>query len=466
MKYAFAFALLSSAISTQAANMTLSPPALAPAFANADGHSTTETPEKWWQSFNDPILNDLIARALDQNMDIKMAATRVAAAESIRRAAKAAGRPELDLGITGARERVSGYTIGFSGPSTASQISGAFEASWEIDLFGRIRNDARAAAADASAASEDERAARIEVLFKLSRAYLTLRGLERSLEIAKSNQAAQEQTALYTRRLVEAGALPIADQHRADAQAATTSAAIPALELRRENMCQELAALLAMTSDAVGVLLDARHETSQAVTRLPAAGIPADLLRQRPDVRAAESRFRGALYRVGVAEADLKPRLVLSGFIGSLVGSFSGADLSRSVTWLAAATGTAPLFDGGRRRSVVALRKSEAQLAALAYQAAVLDAVKEVETSLASVSRDRENAQALGIAASEATHAAEQLRRAWRAGEIPMLDVLEADRARFISEAALAESETVERLDAAALFAALGGAERTSSDAR
>ncbi len=96
--------------------------------------------------------------------------------------------------------------------------------------------------------------------------------------------------------------------------------------------------------------------------------------------------------------------------------------MSRSVTWLAAATGTAPLFDGGRRRSVVALRKSEAQLAALAYQAAVLDAVKEVETSLASVSRDRENAQALGIAASEANHAAEQLRRAWRAGEIPMLD--------------------------------------------
>ena len=163
MKYAFAFALLSSAISTQAANMTLSPPALAPAFANADGHPTTETPEKWWQSFNDPILSDVIARALDQNMDIKMAATRVAAAESIRRAAKAAGRPELDLGITGARERVSGYTIGFSGPSTASQISGAFEASWEIDLFGRIRNDTRAAAADASAASEDERAARIEV---------------------------------------------------------------------------------------------------------------------------------------------------------------------------------------------------------------------------------------------------------------------------------------------------------------
>jgi outer membrane protein TolC len=236
--------------------------------------------------------------------------------------------------------------------------------------------------------------------------------------------------------------------------------------LRRENTRQEIAALLAMTSDAVAVLLDAPDETCQAVTPPPAAGIPADLLRQRPDVRAAESRFRGALYRVGVAEADLKPRLVLSGFIGSLVGSFSGADFSRSVAWLAAATGTALLFDGGRRRSVVALRKSEAELSALEYQAAVLGAVKEVETSLASVSRDRENTQALGIAASEATHAADQLRRAWRAGEIPILDVLEADRARFSSEAALAESETVERLDAAALFAALGGAERTSSDAR
>ncbi len=235
MRTATGIAMMAGALAAQAATPASSPPPLAPAFTNhISGPATAEMPRFWWQSFNDPVLNQLIERALNQNIDLKIAQARIEAAEALRRAASANGRPELDLALAGGRERLSGYTLGFPKPSTESQFSSALEVSWEIDLFGRIRNDVRAAGAEASAASDDARAARITVLLRVTRAYLTTRGLERSLDIAQSNQRAQEQTALYTRRLVSAGALPVGDQYRADAQAATTAAATPLLELKRE----------------------------------------------------------------------------------------------------------------------------------------------------------------------------------------------------------------------------------------
>jgi multidrug efflux system outer membrane protein len=458
MRKAIGIAMMAGALAAQAGTPAFSPPPLAPAFTNhISGAATAEMPHSWWQSFNDPVLNQLIEHALNQNIDLKIAQARIEAAEALRRTVKANGRPELDLALAGGRERLSGYTLGFPKPSTESQFSSALEVSWEIDLFGRIRNDVRAAGAEASAASDDARAARIAVLLRVTRAYLTIRGLERLLDIAQSNQRAQEQTALYTRRLVSAGALPVGDQYRADAQAATTAAATPLLELKREERVEELAALLAITPEATHAALNAGPVAPPDLAPLPGTGVPADLMRLRPDVRAAESRVRAAMNRVGVAEADLKPRFELSGLIGTLVDSFSGPSFSRSINWLAAASGAAPLIDGGRRRSLVAERQAEAKAAVLTYQYAVLTAVLEVETSLASIARDRERSASLALAASDATKAADQIRQAWTAGESPILDVLEADRVRFAAEAALADSQASEQLDRATLFAALGG---------
>jgi len=442
----------------QAAEVAQNTLPLAGRYVNAANEgSSNDAPREWWHTFADPTLDSLVARALTANTELKSAAERVVAATAIERQARSQGRAELDVGAAAARERLSGYTIGFANPSTQSQFSGQLEASWEVDLFGRVRNGVRAAREEAAAASEDERAARLAVILRVVREYLTLRGLERSLEIVKSNQEAQDQTALYTGHLVTAGAVPVGDQHRAEAQAATTAAVVPMLQLQAEYATQEIATLLAMTPDEAHTILRSAAIPRRILPVTSDAGVPADLLRNRPDVRAAERRVTAAAARLGVAQADLKPRLVLSGLIGSLIDSAPGPDFSRSLAWLAQATGTAPLFDGGRRRGVVAMRASEARQATLSYESLVLGAGKEVENALAGAAKDHAKTVLLERAAVEAAAAAEQTRRAWTAGETSILDVLEADRARFAAEAALVDSDTAERLDRAALYAALGG---------
>ena len=431
-------------------------PVIAGAFDNGNGGDAT-LPDDWWRSFNDPVLDSLVQLVLAENIDLKMAETRVTGARALRRRAAADLLPELDFAASAGRQRISGYTLGFPNSVIASQYVGAFEVSWEIDVFGYVRNQVHAAESEVAAIEQDQQAARLAVLLRLCRAYLTARGLEQSVEIANANKDAQERTALFTQRLVSAGALPIGDQERAEAQAKWTAAAVPALELRYEEAVEELAVLLDVTPKTAHELMNASHTQSLSLPSLPLAGVPADLLRRRPDVRAAENRVLAAFSRVGVAEADLKPRFVIGGDVGSLISTFNGPSFTRSINWLAQITGMAPLIDGGRRRSVVSLRRSEAEEARLAYLATVLDAVREVENALASVSKDGERLKLLERAAHSAAAADEQIRYSWKAGEVSILDVLEADRARFVAEAALADSDTTVRLDRAVLFAAMGG---------
>ena len=431
-------------------------PVIAGAFDNGNGGDAT-LPDDWWRSFNDPVLDDLVQQVLTQNIDLKMAQSRVTAARALRRRAAAELLPELDLAASAGRQRISGYTLGFPNSVTASQYLGAFEVSWEIDVFGYVRNQVHAAESEAAAIEQDQQAARLAVLLRLCRAYLTARGLERSVEIANANKDAQEQTEVYTQRMVTAGTLPIGDQDRAEAQAQSTAAEVPALELRHEEAIEELAVLLDVTPKAAHDVMSLSHTQGLRLPSLPPAGAPADLLRRRPDVRAAENRVLAAFSRVGVAEADLKPRFVIGGDVGSLVSTFNSPSFTRSINWLAQITGTAPLIDGGRRRSVLSLRRSEAEQARLAYLATVLDAVREVENALASVCKDGERLKLLERAARSAAAADEQIRYSWKAGEVSILDVLEADRARFVAEAALADSDTTVRLDRAVLFAAMGG---------
>ena len=431
-------------------------PVIAGAFDNGNGGDAT-LPDDWWRSFNDPVLDDLVQLVLAENIDLKMAQSRVTAARALRRRAAADLLPELDFAASAGRQRISGYTLGFPNSVTASQYVGTFEVSWEIDVFGYVRNQVHAAESEVAAIEQDQQAARLAVLLRLCRTYLTARGLERSVEIANANKDAQEQTEVYTQRMVSAGTLPIGDHDRAEAQAQSTAAEVPALELRYEEAIEELAVLLDVTPKAAHDVMRSSHTQGLPLPSLPPAGVPADLLRRRPDVRAAENRVLAAFSRVGVAEADLKPRFVIGGDVGSLISTFNSPSFTRSINWLAQITGTAPLIDGGRRRSVVSLRRSEAEQARLAYLATVLDAVREVENALASVSKDGERLKLLERAARSAAAADEQIRYSWKAGEVSILDVLEADRARFVAEAALADSDTTVRLDRAVLFAAMGG---------
>ncbi len=433
-------------------------PPLAERFANgtADG-PRTDASEGWWHSFGDPVLDRLVERSLTANLDVRVAVARIAQARALSRNAVAQRSPELDVGLGAGGQRISGYQVGFDQPAKAAQFEGAISISWEPDLFGRFASGIRAAKEEEVASQEDMRAARIAVAAEVAGTYFAVRGLDRRLALQRDTLDAEKQTATHTRLMFAAGTTDQGNLDRAEAQLASTAGEIPPLERERELAVDRLSVLLASTPQDIDAMLEGGGNSDSQMP-LPdlSPGVPADLLRSRPDVKAAEARLLAAYARIGIAEADLKPRLQLSGMIGALVDAFSGVGFARSIEWLASASGVAPLIDGGRRRSVVDLRRAEAEEARLHYQSTVLAAVRDVEDALAARKRDAETRGSLETAATRMRGATQQTETSWRAGVAPVLDLLEARRAQLAAEDRLSLADTVVLRDQVALYAALG----------
>lgn len=448
-------ALLTACASPQLTTPTPLP--LSDDYANASLTSSASIPDlaNWWQGFKDPVLDKLVMSALAENLDLKTAVSRIDAARALRAGAAAQGLPDIGLTLDAGRQRQSAAQAPLGFPSTANTFGAGLDAAWEIDIFGRIRQGVVAADADVRSAQESAQAVRIAVTAEVVQTYLAARSLEYRLALVSENARNQTETEKLTRLMFEAGALPLADVDRAQAQAQTTLAQLPLLELERQNALHRLSILVAATPKDV---YEQMEPLSARPRWTPPAGIgtPADLLRRRPDVRAAEARVVAAYARVGVAEADLLPHLQLVGAIGGVVDGFSGATLARSIAWMLGAGAGAPIFDGGRRRSVVMLRRAEAEQALFAYRAVVLRAVAEVESAVAASARNRDRVARLESAASSARSAYEQINRAWRAGETPFIDTLQVQRAQLEAEDALSIAQTTEQQSQVSVITALG----------
>lgn len=306
------------------------------------------------------------------------------------------------------------------------------------------------------ASEEQARAVRVALVGDVVQAYAQARGLEQRLAIVRQSAQSQAETSQLSEQLYAAGSSPQADVLRARAQADSTAARVPALQLEWQRAVHRLSVLLAMPSAELYGQMQ-QSPVSVREVAVQDAGTPADLLRQRPDVKAAEARVIAAYARVGVAKAELMPRLSLSAAIGSLINGMSAANLASSTFWLAGVNASAPLFDGGRRKAQVALRDAEAREALLAYRRTVLVAVAQVESALAAAQRNAERQVLLARSAEQAGSALEQIRRSWQAGEAPLLDVLEAQRSQLSAQSALAMVRTAQWQNQALLVSALGG---------
>jgi NodT family efflux transporter outer membrane factor (OMF) lipoprotein len=428
---------------------------LAAAYANESTEQSGAVPDLsgWWRGFNDPVLNRLVASAQAENLDIRMAVARIDAARAVRLGAAAERQPDISLNADVGRHRSP------AGQGTAAVTSNAAGlnagVAWELDLFGRIRQNVAAADAGVASAEQDARAVMVAVTGEVVQGYLAVRGLQRRLALVGENARNQAETVVHTRRLFEAGAVPLADVNRAQSQAAATRAELPLLELQRQNAIHRIAIITASTPQEIYGQLNAGGPPP-AWTPLARIGTPADLLRQRPDVRAAEARVIAAYARIGVAESELKPRLQLSGMLGAAIDGFSGATLARSIAWMVGAAASAPIADGGRRGSVVMLRRAQAEQMLYAYRSVVLAAVSEVETALAASGRGRQRVDDLTTAASSARAAYEQIHQSWRSGESAFIDTLEVQRTLLMAEDTLAQAQTSELQSQASLVTALG----------
>jgi len=412
----------------------------------------------WWHSFDDAALNELIETAVKNNNDIKVALGRVK--ES--RAAK--WEKALDLVPTVRGE--AGYSRTLSSQTRVpvpdrkvrdvQRYDAALDASWELDLFGRVRRSVEAQNAETEATQAELDDALRVVLAEVAKNYFDLRGTQHELVVARSNAKNQEETVKITEAMVAGGQSTELDNARARGQLGNTRATIPALELSERLLIYRLSVLVGkQPHELVETLKDIKPlPTFQGAVNI---GKPEELLRNRPDVRVAERRLAEATAGIGVAMGDIFPRV---SFIGSVaMDSFSprrfgdGAaeawSFGPSLTWAA--------LDMGRVITRIHAADARTEQALAAYQQAVLRALEETEGALYKFSKDRERRDFLKDAAAQTDRAAKLARVQYQSGLIDFLSVLESERSVFQAQDELTKSETALITDLVGIYKALGG---------
>lgn len=411
-------------------------------YANGGAHgSKTVTAEvQWWRSFNDPVLNTLVERGLAQNLTVAQAVERVVAA---RQSAIAAGLNNLPSGSAVAQSTASGTTTTVN-REVANNLTTSFN--WEIDLFGKLAREREAALATLDASVEATNGARLSLIGEIARTYVQARGFQDRLHIARSTLQAQNRTLDVTQQQKEAGVTSALDLAQLRGDVSTTAAAIPALEISLSESIHRLAVLLGQAPSA----LESTFTNGAQIPRTAAkvsAGIPADLLRDRPDIRQAERELAAATADIGVAEADLYPSL-------SLGGSFTLASIA---TWSLGPSLSVPVFNRGQLKATVRLEESQARQSYLAYQQTVLVAVEEVENALVGFSKQQTRRSQLASSYTSYSQATELAEERYTVGETTLLTLLTAQRSLYSARDSLAQSSVDVALQYIALSLALGG---------
>lgn len=401
---------------------------------------------RWWEFFNDPLLTRLVGEASADNLDLAVASARLVQARESLVQARAGLVPQV--GASGGVGRNLG-----PGPDTTNFNVGA-DASWEIDLFGRIRRGVEAAGADAEGVYYDREALRTAIAAEVAGNYITARLLQERLSLARNSLRIADDNLQIAQWRVQAGLASSLDSEQARAARAQSAAAIPNLEAALAGAGYRLAVL---TGRAPGAL-DAELVQTQPIPRGPAeiaTGIPADTLRQRPDVRSAERSLAAATARVGVAEAQLYPGFRLSGSIGTAALSLGG--LFEAITGSILGGVDQTLFDGGRLRSQLRSQQAATEGALATYRQSVLTALEDVENALQALRSSRERNAQFAIAYDAANNSAILARIQYRSGLIDFQTLQDTERQLVSAQDGLANSRGDESQALVQLYRALGG---------
>ncbi len=435
------------------------PDTAAPQFHNAAevNFAQTAIEKAWWHEFGDPALDDLIERAFANDLDVAIAAARLREARAIFDDQSLDRFPEVTA--AGAYHRQKAQQPGFGDePFLTETYDAGFDAFWEIDLFGRVRRAVEAARADAEAARANLHAAQVSVAAEVARNYLELRGAERRYEVAVANRDNQKETVRLTRVRYELGRGTELDLASAQARLAAIEAGLPPLIVAQRAARHRLAVLLGQRPGTLELAAGRDSDAiSESFTNPLAIGDPESLLRRRPDIRVAERQLAAATARVGVATADLFPRLSVSGFIGFVTGDAGQIGDSAAEAWSVTPVLSWAAFDLG---SVQArLRASEAQAdGALAfYELTVLRALEETENAFVAYAQNQDRLAALLQQAAASRRAAELARIRYREGAIDFLRLLDAERTVLEAEDAVATAQTELNTSVVAIYKALGG---------
>lgn len=411
----------------------------------------------FWRAFKDPLLDQLVERALTQNLDLRGAYARLTAAGALRGVAAADRWPSLDLRGSYEDRRESRNTpFGAFIPSTNIHTL-AIDAAWELDLWGRVRRSVEAADRELEASAADVAGARLSVATEVLATYVELRAAQRRLQIAQNNLTLQEQTLGLVEARSRAGLVVERDVAQAKTNVESTRSRLPALEAAALTAQNRLSVLLGKAPGDLDVNFTATDPALPVLPASVAVGVPADLLRRRPDVHAAERRFAAAVARIGVAEAERYPRFAIGGTLGLSANAAKDVFTDGSDVTAFGPSLRFNLFDGGRLRHRVASLTAEAEGAQVAYEQTLLRALEEAENAMLRFVREQTRRDALRRAAEQAARAVELAQTQYRAGLSDFQTVIDSQRTVASIEDDLVNSEAAVTAQLVALWKALGG---------
>ena len=410
--------------------------------------ATEQALAQWWTTFEDPTLTSLIGRAVESNLDLRLAEARIRQARAARGVAASGLGPTLDA--TGSYRR-SGDAIG-----TTNLYQAGLDAAWELDFFGGTRRSIEAATANLEAAIDARLNTLVTLVAEVALNYIDLRGFQEQIAIAQRNLKAQQHSAELTQQRFEGGFVSGLDVANAEAQVATTAAQIPALEQSAQQTIYSLSLLLGLEPGALLAELSPRGDIPAAPPAVP-VGVPSELLRRRPDIRQAEAQIHAATAEIGVATADLFPRFSLTGNVGTQGSKFSSLTDWSNRFWSFGPSASWTFFATGRILSNIEVQKALQEQSFITYRQTVLAALQDVENALIASVKEQEHYKLLTEAVTANRRAVDLATRLYTQGETDFLNVLQAQGALYASENALALSARTLATNLVALYKALGG---------
>lgn len=406
----------------------------------------------------DTTLTRLLNEAVRANLDVRAAEARVRGARSARTEAAFDLAPTVTFGGGYTRQRLSGATfpIGFGTFPDQDIWDGGFDASWELDLFGRVRRNVQAQGAFVAVSREDLRDVQVSLTAELARAYFELRGAQEQLSVAQRNAENQRRTLLVTRQRLDAGRGTAFDTERAQAQLSFTLASVPLLESRVREAQYQIGVLVGRPPAAVATELD-KTVPLPAFPATVTLASPDSVVRRRPDVAAAERQVAVERALVGAAKAEYLPRLSLGGSAGYTASSFDALGDRGTFRYAVGPIISWPALNLGRVKARVDISRARESEAQAQYTQTVLRALQEVESSLVRYRTSRARVERIQDAASASERAAELARLRFSGGVADFLQVLDAERTQLEAQDQLAQSRTEAATAYAALYKALGG---------
>lgn len=442
----------------------------------------------WWSVFNDPELTSLESRVAAANLDVRVAAVRLAESREQRAITSADEFPQVNGDAQYQRNRLSprgefgllggGGSSGGSGstgaaagangvPATTTGLSSViaqpfnlwqygFDATWEIDIWGRVRRSIEAADASVEASVENRRNVLLSVLAEVARDYIQLRGTQAQLAISQQNLRTAQDSLRLTQQRAIGGLTTDLDVANAAAQVSATAATIPSLEQQQAQTINQLSFLLGEQPGA----LQAELITPAPVPPVPPAvpvGLPSELARRRPDIRQAEAQLHSATAQIGVAEANFYPSITLSGNLSLQAIQIKNLANWDSRTYAFGPSINLPIFEGGRLKAQLKLNQAQQQEAAVSFQRTVLNAFHEVDNALIAYQTEQRRRDQLRVSVDQNQRALNLARDRYAQGITDFLQVLTAERSLLSAQQQLTDSTTTVSTNLVQLYKALGG---------